>query len=624
VPTTLTYTCVWPEWLSVLARNYRPTRCLQDNTGAFLVSDEPHRHELQGTDPQYVTTGLNGTPNRTPSRISLGKGGWTYTNGSKVRPGSYNMNATPGSLEAGRSPWYMSRGIASPRSSRKTSSRRSSGSRSGQASNSKIVVHDWFSLGFLCIMSAVYLGMFLLSLSFSDWKIVPLSENPWYGASSQALVDSGAVVLTLMEGPGQEWWRLFSSIFLPAGMIQMFICIIFLWIFGHYCRTSLRLPQVSLPCLFFVSSIIGSLASVNLNAKYVSCGAFSGLCSLLICIIVDQSLTWPRRKLMNLKEWWIVALILVLGVGGFVTISLLPLVDIWFTVGGMLGGLFLTLIISLFGRGKQGEPKRATWLTLQIISWLALIALIIAGSVGCALPTKVGESVGFLQDASCVDFSSSSLECTPFGFMESGCGLTWNNSAQEEGVYLACPDSSDGNSYLPTNATFGDIGNDVKTQELCIEYCSGRKPIDIISLPPDTDGVVPVDANATSPAGTEKQSQAPEPSLAVDAIAPSIVEPAIFPVVSEEQVPAQAPPAGAVQSQIPAAPVAGTQVPTSPQAGGANNPAPTTGLNPVSNPSDNNQTLVEQQNPVNIAAPVAAAKPEEEQVSLAVLGQPGA
>jgi hypothetical protein len=34
--------------------------------------------------------------------------------------------------------------------------------------------------------------------------------------------------------------------------------------------------------------------------------------------------------------------------------------------------------------------------------------------------------------------------------------------------------------------------------------------------------------------------------------------------------------------------------------------------------------MVEQQNPVNIAAPVAAAKPEDEQVSLAVMGQPGA
>ena len=592
----------------------------------FLVSDEPHRHELQGTDPQYVNTGLNGTPNRTPSRISLGKGGWTYTNGSKVRPGAYNMNATPGSLEAGRSPWYMSRGIASPRSSRKSHSRKSSGSRrSGQSNDSKIVVHDWFSLGFLCVMSAVYLGMFLLSLSFSDWKIVSLSENPWYGASSQALADSGAVVLTLMEGPGQEWWRLFSSIFLPAGMIQMFICIIFLWIFGNYCRTCLRVPQVSLPCLFLISSIIGSLASANLNAKYVSCGAFSGLCSLLSCIIVDQSLTWPRRKLMNLKEWWIVAFILVLGVGAFITISLLPLVDVWFTIGGMLGGLFLTLTISLFGRGKQGEPRRATWLTLQIISWLALIALIVAGAVGCALPTKVGENVGFLEDASCVDFSSSSLQCTPFGFMESGCGLTWNNSAEEEGVYLACPDSSSGYSYIQTNATFADIGDDIKTKELCIEYCSGRKPIDIISLAPDADDIIPVDANATSPTEAENQGTAPAPSVIADAKAPSIAEPEMIPVISEEMAPIRAPPAGAVQAQIPAVPVTGAQTSNSPPpAAGNNNPAPVAGLNPVANPSDNNQTIVEQQNPVNIAAPVAAAKPEEEQVSLAVMGQPGA
>jgi hypothetical protein len=90
--------------------------------------------------------------------------------------------------------------------------------------------------------------------------------------------------------------------------------------------------------------------------------------------------------------------------------------------------------------------------------------------------------------------------------------------------------------------------------------------------------------------------------------------------------PIQAPPAGAVQAQVPAVPVAGAQKPNSPPpAPGSINPAPVAGLNPVSNPSsDDNQTMVEQQNPVNIAAPVAAAKPEDEQVSLAVMGQPGA
>ena len=101
--------------------------------------------------------------------------------------------------------------------------------------------------------------MFLLSLSFDNWKLASLSDNPWYGPTADALVDAGALVLPRMNAPGNEWWRLISSVFLPAGLIQMIVCLLFLWLFGFYARSCMPFPQASLAGLFLSSSIVGSL-----------------------------------------------------------------------------------------------------------------------------------------------------------------------------------------------------------------------------------------------------------------------------------------------------------------------------------------------------------------------------
>ena len=433
VPISMTPNTELRDTISVWARKNAPW--MMDPTGIFLLSEETGRYELQGTDNQYVSTptaGAAGTPNsslsnrtpsRTPSRTENGKGSWVYTNGTKARPGngSFNMSATPGTLEAGRmasgTPWYLNRGIASPRSSRKMSRSRSSrhGSGSPAKTRRRSTPGDWFSLIFLIAISVVYLGMFLFSLSLDGWKIASMSQNPWYGPSPQALVDAGAILLPMMNAPGNEWWRLFSSIFLPAGMIQMFICMPFLWLFGHPSRKSLPLPQASVAGVFLVSSLVGSMASANLNGKHVSCGAFSGIMSLIAVFCVDQMFSWPRTRLFNLKEWWLVALLMVSIIGGFLVISLFPLVDIWFSLGGLVGGLLLSLILIPMPRVQSqasGSRKKLIW--TQSLSGVALLGVVVAASVGLALTPKLGQSVEVLSKISCVQMSSS-MDCTPYG-----------------------------------------------------------------------------------------------------------------------------------------------------------------------------------------------------------------
>ncbi len=482
VPISMTANSELRHAISSWAKKNAPW--MMNSAGMFLVSNDPGRYEIQGSDVQYVSTPGSAGPNRTPSRIDGSKGQWLFTNGSKARPGQHlNMTASPGTLEAGGVPWYTSRGIASPRSSRKSSRSRTSRGRSPKKSSSSgYQAHEWYSLGFLGVISVVYLAMFLLSLSFDNWKLASLSDNPWYGPTADALVDAGALVLPRMNAPGNEWWRLISSVFLPAGLIQMIVCLLFLWLFGFYARSCMPFPQASLAGLFLSSSIVGSLVSANLNGKYVSCGPFSGILSLFAVLCVNQPLEWPRRKLLNLKEWYLIALLLTITGGGLITLSLFPLIDIWFTLGGLLAGICMALIIIMIPRvqSKALEGRtRGIW--VQSIAGAILLGVIVAASVGCALPTKLGQSVDILGDFSCIEFSSS-MNCVPYGYLDNGCGLTW----QDEAVYVACPDEITGDyQYYQTNATFADIGDSTIVETECLKSCDKRtETIEIISVPP--------------------------------------------------------------------------------------------------------------------------------------------
>ena len=532
VPISMTPNTELRDTICAWARKNAPW--MMDATGAFLLSEETGRYELQGSDKQYVCTPGAGTPNasrtpsRTPSRTESGKGSWVFTNGTKARPGSINMSATPGTLEAGRAgsiPWYANRGIASPRSSRKLSRGTSSrgGSRSPTKSGRMAQPGDWYSLAFLIIISVVYLSMFLYSLSLDDWKVAPMSENPWYGPSPQALVDAGATVMTLMSAPGNEWWRLFSSIFLPAGMIQMFICMLFLWLFGHPARKSLPLPQVSLAGVFILSSLVGSMLSANLNGKYVSCGAFSGVLSMIAVFCVDQMFSWPRNRLFNLKEWWLVALMMVIVVGGLFAISLFPLVDIWVSLGGFVGGMLMALIILPIPRVRSqalGSRRKLIW--TQALSGVALLGIIVAASVGLAITPNLGESIDVLQDISCVEMSSS-MNCTPYGFLSDGsCGLEWSH--ESSAVVVACQSAdSSAFQYYTTNATFSDIGNEVVTQTECQRFCDGRSDsISVIAIPPASGSTAEdLMSELNGPTESTPESDAAQAPLSAPVVVPS-------------------------------------------------------------------------------------------------------
>jgi len=463
----------------------------------MLESKYPHPFELQGNDPQYVNVspepaggeeapGASG-PNRSPSRIDAGKGQWTYTNGSKVRPGaagSYNINASSGGGGgAVDAPWRAHSGIASPTRSIRRSHRRTTSSRSGSPSKKAVIKRDWYSTGFLGVISVVYLSLFIASLSKCGWTMAPMDVNPWYGATPQALAEMGAQVLPLMEGPGNQWWRLASSMFLPAGLIQLALCLAGLWMYGRYAQLALPWPQVSVAGMYLLPSLLGSLTSINLNADYVSCGAAAGVCGLLGTVCADQLLNWRNKRLFNLREWWIAAIILMFNAGVFIALSLMPMTDVWYASAGFLAGILSSLVLLLLPRVGKGKERRNRWLVLQISCAVLVVGCLIAASVGCALPTKLGENVAMLKDASCLDFNNKWWKCAPYGSSPSGCTVTVNKN---EDALLYCPRST-----FPLQVpglTAAQTADAAAVDVMCRTYCSGVG-MDPVASPPAVDEI---------------------------------------------------------------------------------------------------------------------------------------
>jgi membrane associated rhomboid family serine protease len=395
--------------------------------------------------------------------------------------------------EIEKAPWSSNESTAAtmPRQT-KSSSGHSNGRKQKKSGLLSDVFIKRITSSFFALVTLAHLGLLLATFGLDGWKASPMSVNPWYGGSAGTLARVGALALPLLESPAFQWWRLFSSPFVPAGAIHFGVAVVGLWTFGIYSRKALPLAYVSVPATYILSAAFGTLLSVNLNALYVVCGAWSGVAGLLGCVIIDQVLNWKRKKLLNLREWWLTAMILILCAASLLTFSALPMVGLWGTLGGLWTGLLFALLLLLIPRlmrkSKYPSRKRGYWMFLQGVSSFALVGSFITVIVGAALPNKLGETVPSLRYASCSTFGGTLWECTPFGFLASGCGVTMSTSGN--GSSIACSLTADSTPIPSSPSGPALLMNGTAIQWLCERYCpSSTSPILPAQQPPPSPAV---------------------------------------------------------------------------------------------------------------------------------------
>ena len=142
---------------------------------------------------------------------------------------------------------------------------------------------------FTYIVMFVCTGCLVLSIGVNGWKIEPLTENPMIGPSAQTLIDVGAKKTSLIVNDG-EWYRLFSPMFLHAGVIHFVLNMLALWFVGY--AVEMNHGFVSAAILFIVPAIGGTIISALFLPEYISVGASGGIFGLIGGCIADIVSNW--------------------------------------------------------------------------------------------------------------------------------------------------------------------------------------------------------------------------------------------------------------------------------------------------------------------------------------------
>ncbi|KAL4420785.1 hypothetical protein ABPG75_010441 [Micractinium tetrahymenae] len=348
----------------------------------------------------------------------------------------------------------------------------------------------------LLATTVAWITLYIVSLADNGWNLGDLSLNPWAGPDQSSLLAVGAQEASLVTVGGQ-WWRLFSSPFVNAGVIQLLLNMSVLWTLGRHLEGALaqQLPAASLGGIFLAGSWVGALASANLNKYYVTCGASAGVCALLGATWADQ-LLWRKRYVNQL--WTVLVLLAITAI--FVVMSLLPLVDPWYMCSALLTGFFALPVPSLAPRVRRGQRGARRWLAVQCVCACLVIAAATLGTVGVVTKADVGSS-SFLQDGSCVTFGR--WQCLPAGASPNGCRVEAQDGS--EALLLRCPSGIV--SQLPNGTAITPGDTDLITQ-ICFQYCALSGGVAGGGSPPPPPAALPVGGGTGTGGGTNSTAPA--------------------------------------------------------------------------------------------------------------------
>lgn len=144
-----------------------------------------------------------------------------------------------------------------------------------------------------------------------------------------------------------EYYRLFSSVFLHAGILHVFFNTYVLFALGGFFNRIMG--EARYLTVFFISGIAGSLASVFFGKSVVSVGASGaiwGLFGASLGLALFRTSLIPEAIRLQLRRVTLINLIINLG------ISFLPMIDFWAHIGGGIAGFLVSLLIIFPSRNE--------------------------------------------------------------------------------------------------------------------------------------------------------------------------------------------------------------------------------------------------------------------------------
>jgi membrane associated rhomboid family serine protease len=162
-----------------------------------------------------------------------------------------------------------------------------------------------------------------------------------------------------------DWWRLITSAFLHASLLHIGFNMYFLWFVGAPVEAALGRGRFLL--IYLISGLAGSAGALVLTPDKPTVGASGALFGILGGALVLER---QRNFVLGGSALALIVINLVLSFA-------LANISIGGHVGGLIGGVLCTLVLSKFGRGHAAYSRVGLWGIAGVLG-VGLLSLAIA------------------------------------------------------------------------------------------------------------------------------------------------------------------------------------------------------------------------------------------------------
>mmetsp|Transcript_17519 Transcript_17519/g.26526 ORF Transcript_17519/g.26526 Transcript_17519/m.26526 type:complete len:508 (+) Transcript_17519:69-1592(+) len=255
--------------------------------------------------------------------------------------------------------------------------------------------------------------MLIVSFGVNGWKIEPLSVNPMVGPSAQTLLDLGAKqsALIVIEG---EWWRIFTPMFLHAGIIHYGLNMMALWFVGAAIEKSHGVVNTAIA--FIIAGIGGTVLSALFLPQYISVGASGGIFGFIGMCISDICVNWNLLFIKENEEdsgnrcrHFMVILWLLFDIIINCVIGLTPFIDNFTHLGGLIYGFLCGLCtierleVGFFGVATDGCTQFKN-IAVRFSGLIVSVLLIVITTILLVESDGVSSTCNGCRYVSCVPF----------------------------------------------------------------------------------------------------------------------------------------------------------------------------------------------------------------------------
>lgn len=146
-----------------------------------------------------------------------------------------------------------------------------------------------------------------------------------------------------------DWWRLFTSAFLHASLLHIGFNMYFLWFAGSAVEQAIGRGRFLL--IYVVSALAGSAGALVYTPTTPTVGASGALFGILGAALVLER---QRNYVLGGSAMALIVINLILS-------FTLSNISIGGHIGGLIGGVLCTLVLSKFGRGHAAYSRVGLW-----------------------------------------------------------------------------------------------------------------------------------------------------------------------------------------------------------------------------------------------------------------------